>query len=238
MEVAAASPHQVAVDVDKSNAIGTSTFEPVISSLYGRFQIEDVNLSDNSSVSVMNIDRSVLILRASCAKSSSLASLFVQNIKGSLLICNQASSGTHITNASRSTMIVRGRQVRIHAATDCIFYLHSGSHPIIEACWNVKFAPLPHAYVGTGISYGKMDSDLSDQNREDDQSVNFWNIVDDFQWLRPGPSPHWGVLAPDDQHALREEEWNSLIEVCDGRQDVEQVLRLAKIPLLQSEKPS
>lgn len=67
--------------------------------------------------------------------------------------------------------MLESAQVRVHSSTATDLYLSVQSHPIVEDCSAMLFAP--HPAVGVPESGGK------------------WGDVHDFGWLRAGPSPNW-----------------------------------------------
>jgi hypothetical protein len=73
--------------------------------------------------------------------------LAIKNISGSLLVAGRVMGPAHITGVSDSIIVVTARQVRIHECHNVDMYLHCGSHPIIEDCSGMRFAPLPATYV-------------------------------------------------------------------------------------------
>ena len=73
--------------------------------------------------------------------------LTLKNIKDSLIIAGRVAGPVHITGLSHSIVVVIARQVRIHECKDVDVYLHCTSHPIIEDCSNMRFAPLPPCFV-------------------------------------------------------------------------------------------
>ncbi|KAI1332459.1 tubulin-specific chaperone C [Xylariaceae sp. FL0255] len=121
------------------------------------------------------------------------AGLALKNIKHSLIVAGHVAGPAHITGLEDCVVVVAARQVRIHECRDVVFYLHCTSHPIIEDCSNVRFAPLPQFYV---------DESLKAEN-------NQWNKVDDFKWLKLEPSPNWEILA--EEHHIPEEVWQNTV---------------------------
>jgi hypothetical protein len=75
------------------------------------------------------------------------ASLMLKNINHSLIIAGHVNGPTHITGIEDSVVVVAARQVRIHECKNVAVYLHCTSHPIIEDCSGMRFAPLPEFYV-------------------------------------------------------------------------------------------
>ncbi|ETS83660.1 hypothetical protein PFICI_05536 [Pestalotiopsis fici W106-1] len=136
-----------------------------------------------SSGSLTDLDRCIVDMTIPTAASSGtpFAGLTIKNIKQSLLICGTVAGPAHITGIKNSVIVVAARQVRIHECNNVSFYLRCGSHPIIEDCSDVRFAPLPDVYAESAENSGQ------------DQ----WDQVDDFKWLKNEPSPNWSIIAED-----------------------------------------
>lgn len=136
-----------------------------------------------SSGSLTDLNRCIVDMTIPTAASSGtpFAGLALKTIKQSLLICGTVAGPVHITGIKDSVVVVAARQVRIHECKNVSFYLRCGSHPIIEDCSDVRFAPLPQAYAEIGESTGQ------------DQ----WDQVDDFKWLKNEPSPNWSIIPED-----------------------------------------
>lgn len=124
---------------------------------------------------------------------SPFAGLTLKNISHSLIICGHVSGAIHLTNVKDSVIVVASRQFRMHDSSNCDIYLLTTSRPIIEDCTNVRFAPLPEAYLMEG----------------DGNTENQWERVDDFKWLRNEQSPNWGIL--EDGQRLKEEVWKNVV---------------------------
>jgi hypothetical protein len=71
----------------------------------------------------------------------------MRGIDDCLIVAGRVSGPCHITGIRRSTLVVSARQMRIHECEDVDVYLWCGSHPIIEDCKGMRFAPLPASYV-------------------------------------------------------------------------------------------
>lgn len=75
------------------------------------------------------------------------ASLSARAIHSSVLLCGPIHGPAHLTDVSRSVILVACRQFRMHQAVDCDVYLHCTSRPIIEGCSRIRLAPLPSELV-------------------------------------------------------------------------------------------
>ncbi|KAI0886994.1 TBCC-domain-containing protein [Annulohypoxylon maeteangense] len=134
-----------------------------------------------SSGSLTNLERCVVDMTVPTSKGAPFAGLALKNIKQSLIIAGHVSGPVHITGLQNSIVVVAARQVRIHECKDVDIYLHCASHPIIEDCSEMRFAPLPEFYASKLEVTGE----------------NQWDQVDDFKWLKSEPSPNWGTLPED-----------------------------------------
>ncbi|KAI1370812.1 TBCC-domain-containing protein [Hypoxylon crocopeplum] len=134
-----------------------------------------------SSGSLANLERCVVDMTIPTSTGAPFAGLALKNINKSLIIAGQVAGPVHMTNLENSVVVVAARQVRIHECRNVDVYLHCTSHPIIEDCSGMRFAPLPELYAGQLETPGK------------DQ----WNQVDDFKWLKSEPSPNWNILPEE-----------------------------------------
>ncbi|KAL0939681.1 Tubulin-specific chaperone C [Colletotrichum truncatum] len=140
---------------------------------------------------------------------TSFANLALKNIEKSLIVAGNVAGPAHITGVSDSIIVVSARQVRIHECKNVDIYLHCSSHPIIEDCSNMRFAPLPAAF-----------------DTPEDPVKNQWDQVDDFKWLKSEPSPNWSVL-PEEQR-LSEEIWTRTVPGERGK-DLHDILKAVGI---------
>ena len=40
---------------------------------------------------------------------------------------------------------------------------------------------------------------------------NYWDRVEDFKWMKAGPSPNWSVLQSEDARAIDDASWDSIL---------------------------
>ncbi|KAI1747583.1 tubulin binding cofactor C-domain-containing protein [Xylaria castorea] len=146
-----------------------------------------------SSGSLTNLERSIVDMTIPTSTGAPFAGLALKNIKRSLIIAGHVAGPAHITGIEDSIIVVAARQVRMHDCKNVHVYLHCTSHPIIEDCSNMAFAPLPTFYT----------------NGSTTPETNQWNQVDDFKWLKDTPSPNWGVLAEDDR--ILDDVWKNTV---------------------------
>ncbi|RDA92723.1 hypothetical protein CP533_1426 [Ophiocordyceps camponoti-saundersi (nom. inval.)] len=124
--------------------------------------------------------------------------LSLKSISNSLIVAGRVSGPVHITDVTDSILVMVARQVRIHDCSNVDVYLHCGSHPIIEDCTGMRFAPLPECYA----------------TEVESTTENQWDQVDDFKWLKAGHSPNWTTLSA--AQALGDEIWTKVVPGMPG----------------------
>ncbi|KAJ3501525.1 hypothetical protein NM208_g16916 [Fusarium decemcellulare] len=137
--------------------------------------------------------------------------LAIKNVSKSLIVAGRVNGPVHITGVSDSTIVVVARQVRIHECSNVDIYLHCGTHPIIEDCSGMRFAPLPSTYV----------------TEAEESTENQWDQVDDFKWLKAGHSPNWTTVSEHER--LSDELWQKVVPGQPGV-SVEESLKKLGIP--------
>lgn len=168
-----------------------------------------------SSGTLSMLHRCVVDMSVPTSSGRPFAGLTLKNINESLIICGHLNGAAHLTNVSKSVIVVASRQFRMHESRDCDVYLLTNSRPIIEDCARVRFAPLPEIYM----------------SEEDAQIENQWQNVDDFKWLRSEPSPHWSTL--EESERIKAELWKDVVP--GGPQlGTEEILRALKIPIMNT----
>lgn len=73
--------------------------------------------------------------------------LAMRDVKRSVVVAGRVAGPVHITGVSDSVLVIVAHQVRIHECKNVDIYLYCTSHPIIEDCSGMRFAPLPAFYV-------------------------------------------------------------------------------------------
>ncbi|KAI1159230.1 tubulin binding cofactor C-domain-containing protein [Nemania serpens] len=131
-----------------------------------------------SSGSLTDLSRCIVDMAVPTSTGAPFAGLALKNIKHSLIIAGQVAGPAHITGVEDSVIVVAARQVRMHDCKNVRVYLHCASHPIIEDCSQVAFAPLPAFYTSDSTTL----------------ETNQWDQVDDFKWLKDVASPNWKIL--------------------------------------------
>lgn len=100
-----------------------------------------------ASGSLTDLRDCIVDMSVPTAQGKPFPGLALKDISNSLIVAGRVSGPVHITGVSDSILVVAARQVRIHECRDVDIYLHCSSHPIIEDCTGMRFAPLPKCYV-------------------------------------------------------------------------------------------
>lgn len=181
-----------------------------------------------SSGRLTDITGCVVDMSMATPTSAPFANLALRDISRSLVVAGNVSGPVHITGVKDSIVVVAARQARIHECVNVDFYLYCSSHPIIEDCSGVRFAPLPSAYVS---GYRRLDArrPMTDDVLQiglDDPSKNQWDQVDDFKWLKAEKSPNWSVLPEEER--LAEDVWTKSVPGEQGK-DMHDILKTVGI---------
>ena len=100
-----------------------------------------------SSGSLTDLNACIVDMSIPTATGAPFPGLAVKNIANSLIVAGRVNGPVHITGVKDSILVIISRQVRIHECSNVDIYLQCSSHPIIEDCSGMRFAPLPAAYV-------------------------------------------------------------------------------------------
>ncbi|GJC91572.1 tubulin binding cofactor C [Colletotrichum higginsianum] len=149
-----------------------------------------------SSGRLTDLKGCVVDMSLALSGTTSFANLALKNIERSLIVAGNVAGPAHITGVSDSIIVVSARQVRIHECRNVDIYLHCSSHPIIEDCSNMRFAPLPASF-----------------DTPEDPVKNQWDQVDDFKWLKSEP-----------KQRLAEEIWTKVVPGERGK-DLQDILK-------------
>ena len=203
-------------------------------SVYATHYVRDSSASDEASIaSLGDIQQSIINISVTSAMRVSFATLKVNDVKGSLLICGTIAGSAHITGVAATTMVIIARQLRLHNCKNMVIYLHCSSRPIIEDCQEMRFASLPIIFVSLSLRWMICVTIADEQGYQgtDDskKQPDLWNQVDDFKWLRPEPSPNWSVLTPDDNRVIIEDDWKQILDAGPPALGLEERLKLAKL---------
>ena len=87
------------------------------------------------------------------------------------------------------TLHLAAHQIRIHESEGTSFFLLIKSKPIIEDCNALRFGEY------TTMEYPNAQQHLESAGLSPGE--NRWWEVQDFNWLRPGPSPHYVLVKEE-----------------------------------------
>lgn len=105
-----------------------------------------------ASGSLTDLSNCIVDMSIPTATGAAFPGLVIKNVSNSLIVAGRVNGPVHITGVSDSILVVVARQVRIHECSNVDIYLHCGTHPIIEDCSGMRFAPLPNTYVSIFIA--------------------------------------------------------------------------------------
>eukprot|EP00741_Cyanophora_paradoxa_P021182 tig00021339_g20445.t1 len=122
------------------------------------------------------------------------SALHIHRVENCRVHAGPVDGSVRIEGAERCSFSLMSRQIRIHDAKGCDFYVHVRSGPIIEHCSGLRFAPY-------NLSYPELPSQSREAGFEGVE--NRWAAVEDFRWLRTQQSPNWSVLPEGERVAVR-----------------------------------
>ncbi|OQR95651.1 tubulin-specific chaperone C [Thraustotheca clavata] len=94
-----------------------------------------------------------------------------------------------LEDCTKSTFTVACRQLRVHHSHQTNFFLRIKSHPIIEDCTKLGFAPYSMNYEGLDVQLKSADMETT---------TTLWSQVHDFKWHRAQQSPNWRLLSEEE----------------------------------------
>lgn len=190
--------------LDAGSASGAASAITIASLSSTHRRLDSVSSKPGSSISIMKIHHSAVDLSDSLTRP--FATLAINSVTESLLICGRISGAAHITGVENSTLIIWSRQVRMHECKNCLVYLRCGSRPIIEDCTGIRFTPFSPVHVSNPFVAleGFLFVICRQNTTESPQPIylNMWDQVDDFKWLRAEHSPNWHTLQPGDEGTI------------------------------------
>ncbi|KAG1468712.1 hypothetical protein G6F56_003678 [Rhizopus delemar] len=122
-------------------------------------------------VLLSDLTRCIVILDSEKA----ISAVHMKNIRDCILFCGSIDGSLLVYGISHSVLVVGCHQLRIHDAHHLDILMHVTSRPIIEDSHN--------------ISTGKFN------NQEN--TVNYFDQVEDFNWLKKQMSPNWKTMEND-----------------------------------------
>ncbi|ORY20383.1 tubulin binding cofactor C-domain-containing protein, partial [Naematelia encephala] len=128
------------------------------------------------ALTLESIEECVIDLR-----STRLTALHADGLKKCVVLVGWVQGSVLLSHLEGCLIVLGARQVRIHSSTASDILLHVVSLPIIEHSSNLHFGPYPRSL-------------FSDLDKGIQLTQSKFDQVQDFDWLRGGPSPNWTLL--------------------------------------------
>ncbi|KAI9006652.1 tubulin binding cofactor C-domain-containing protein [Phycomyces nitens] len=128
-------------------------------------------------VSLSNLHRCVVSLLDDTIR---VSALHIKNLTECIVLCGSIEGSVLLYGFTRSIIAIDCHQFRMHDAVNVDILLCVSSRPIIEDCDQVRVGPL----------------------EKKEPCVNYFDQMEDFNWLRKQASPHWRVMAEDESEKL------------------------------------
>lgn len=119
-----------------------------------------------------------------------ISAVRIYNLRNCSLIVSAVSGAAHIDSVKSSVISLAALQIRVHNTYDSNLYVFAKSGPIIEDCKRLAFAPI-------NIKYPEFVQDMENAGMDPQDTVNHWNEVRDFKWLKSMHSPNWSIIPLD-----------------------------------------
>jgi len=112
-------------------------------------------------------------------------SVRIEGVRRCQIFLGPCETSVYLENVEESTLWISCHQLRIHNSKTCQLYVLVNSHPIIEDCSSMGFAPYLSRY------YPNMNDDMKAAKL--DQATCWENVVD-FRWHKQTHSPNWYII--------------------------------------------
>ena len=134
---------------------------------------------------------------------STSRALWIRNLKGCHVFAVPVSGSIYVTECEDCVLHLGSRQLRIHTSSRVDFYAHVNSHPIIEQCEALRFAPACDKAKMPVDLLAPYEAAFADAALHADSDQ--WSHVDDFNWLKDTQSPNWSVLPEEERQPPKDE---------------------------------
>jgi tubulin-specific chaperone C len=197
--------HNVATPATATTTAATAPNGRNISGLRSQvLKLTIIEFQESEDVTLSDLEDCTIYLQ------SPLGALFIHGLARCVVIGGPVAGALHLENLIDCKIYAASRQVRIHSAQNCDFYLKVRSGPIIEFSAGLRFAPLVNltaAGAGAGdfpLGYPEAAEHLKLQGLDDSDGNDGreWADVQDFGWLRASASPNWSILPEGERQPL------------------------------------
>ncbi|CAO3590419.1 unnamed protein product [Absidia cylindrospora] len=103
-----------------------------------------------------------------------ISTVHIKNIKKCIIVCGIVQGSILMYGLDDSVLVVNCHQFRMHDATNVDVLLQVSSRPIMEDSNRIRIG-----------------------NNDQKSSVNYFDQMNDFNWLKQQASPHWTLLGKD-----------------------------------------
>ncbi|KAK4521703.1 phosphopyruvate hydratase [Mucor velutinosus] len=137
--------------------------------------------ANNRSIDILisNIKNCVVILHGDGIQ---ISAVHIKNIENSVVYCGKIEGSVLMYGLTNSVLFAGCHQFRMHEAHNVDMMLHVASRPIIENSHNIQVC------------------EWSSTNT----STNYFDQIEDFNWLKKQASPNWKVMDQDKKQMLDE----------------------------------
>ncbi|CDH54177.1 tubulin-specific chaperone c [Lichtheimia corymbifera JMRC:FSU:9682] len=136
-------------------------------------KVDTVIRVENPTTTAVNVLLSKLRRCVVLVDNLNISSLHVEDLKECLIVCGMVQGSVLIYGISLSIIAVGCHQFRMHNAQGVDVIYNVSSRPIIEDSSNIRVTEYPAISVET---------------------TNYFDNVDDFNWLKQQASPNWKVM--------------------------------------------
>ncbi|CEI95234.1 hypothetical protein RMCBS344292_09426 [Rhizopus microsporus] len=111
-----------------------------------------------------------------------ISTVHIKDVQDCVILCGKIDGSVLIYDIKHSLLVVGCHQLRIHDANEVDILMHVTSRPIIED--------------STGVTSGKYTIQTDD--------INYFDQIEDFNWLKKWASPNWTVMSNDRERELNQ----------------------------------
>eukprot|EP00605_Chrysophyceae_sp_TOSAG23-4_P002004 GSChrysophyteH1.ASY1.ANO1.2218.1 assembled CDS len=118
-----------------------------------------------------------------------LGSVRIESCKGCSIYLGPTRTSVYLDKTIGGAIYIAAHQLRIHECKDVSLCVRCNSHPIIEDCEGMGFAPYE-------VDYPQLTQHFTEASLRE---ARCWDNVVDFRWHRTSASPNWRVLPPGER---------------------------------------
>ncbi|KAL0253742.1 hypothetical protein I308_101118 [Cryptococcus tetragattii IND107] len=188
-------PHAPDSTASSSSSTSASTMHTISSLTDTLVRPERAPGTGAYTLSLSHLYRCVIDLcppHAADVTKPTLTTLHAKDLEQCIMVAPVLPGSAMLSEMVDCLVIVGAQQFRIHSSTNTQVLLNVASLPVIEHCTNLAFGAYPPFLLSTQPVYESKHTH-----------------VQDFDWVRGGPSPNWSLLSKDQVLALFTQEMAS-----------------------------